>query len=197
MTSPLELSAVTEDIPSDWARKVDEESEKKAAEQLNRMRNMSDLEREIESFSLTFDRVLQTLDAEWRSRVVKNFKTIASELTVEWFLKFISYYRDQLKGKGDPDLNPWNYYYKWWKPSQNHDDKNIFTLDKWNNAVFLVERINEWFFKEAYTFDKVSDVLKSSWESLTMRNNLRRYKLKATFDSWSLIEKNTLFQEIF
>ena len=181
MTSPLELSAVTEDIPSDWARKVDEESEKKAAEQLNRMRNMSDLDREIESFSLTFDRVLQTLDAEWRSKVVKNFKKIASELTVEWFLKFISYYRDQLKGKGDPDLNPWNYYYKWWKPSQNHDDKNIFTLDKWNNAVFLIERMDERFFKEAYTFDKVSDVLKSSWEFLQTRNNLRKYRLKETF----------------
>lgn len=179
MTSPLELSAVTEDIPSDWARKVDEESEKKAAEELNRMRNMSDLEREIESFLNLSERVLQTLDEAGRSKVVKNFKTIASELTVEWFLKFISYYRAKLKEKGD-NVNPWNYYYKWWKPLQNDDDKKIF--DKWNNAVFLVERINEWFFKEAYTFDKVSDVLKSSWESLTMRNNLRRYKLKETFD---------------
>jgi hypothetical protein len=62
MTSPLELSVVTQDLPSDVTGKVNEEAEKKAAEELDRRRNMSELDNEIESFLKTSDRVLQTLD---------------------------------------------------------------------------------------------------------------------------------------
>jgi hypothetical protein len=71
-------------------------------------------------------------------------------------LKFIEYYFKQIQN--DPDCNPRSYIEKWVK-MQDPEDQMFHPNDS-NNALPVVERINLGIFKEAYTFDKVGDVLK-------------------------------------
>ena len=198
MSRFYELSALASIGSLNLKRENFEENEKKAAEELNRRRNLTELDLKVDSFLKTSERVLQTLDDNWRSIVIKNLKKYASKLTVDGFLQFIEYYTKQIQNAPDPDLNPYFYYQEWIK-LQDPEDQMFHPNDS-NNALPVVERINLGIFKEAYTFDKVGDVLKWAWESLKFRDNIINYKLKETFrwlqEEWTSWDENLWWNQM-
>lgn len=178
MSSSLELSALASIGLHNAMRENFEENEKKAAEEVKRKRNQSELDFKVDTFLVKTERVLQSLDDKWRSIVIRNLKDYAKKLTINGFLEFSEYYFNIIDGSPDPDLNPYSYYNEWIK-LQNPQSPMLHP-DDWDNALPVVERISLDIFKEVYTFDKVWDVLKWAWESLNHRNNIKNYKLKET-----------------
>jgi hypothetical protein len=62
MSSSLELSALASTGLHNAMRENFEENEKKAAEEVNRRKNLTELDLKVDSFLRTSERVLQTLD---------------------------------------------------------------------------------------------------------------------------------------
>ena len=112
MSRFYELSALSSIGSLNLKRGNFEENEKKAAEELNRRKNLTELDLKVDSFLRTSECLLQTLDDNWRSTVIRNLKTYASKLTVDGFLQFIEYYTKQIKNDPDSEMNPHYYYGK-------------------------------------------------------------------------------------